>query len=94
MVPGCKIGLERFEQVQLGLISKLSFVAVGLILASILAAVVCSNHVNRYASKNCENATDESTDSLTSSARLFGKGLPPRSYRSRPIHREIRANAS
>jgi hypothetical protein len=58
MAPGCNIGLGHFEQFQLGLFSKLSFVAVGLISASILAAVVCSNHVNRYAlrdkdTRNC-----------------------------------------
>lgn len=38
----------QFEVYILDLVTKLAFSGVGLILLSIMVAVICSNHVNRY----------------------------------------------
>ncbi|KAF8315581.1 hypothetical protein DL93DRAFT_2057014, partial [Clavulina sp. PMI_390] len=50
-LPGCKRALIGFETHQLDLAALLAFMAVGLILVSIIVAVLCSNHVNQLFGK-------------------------------------------
>lgn len=52
----------QFEVYILDLVTKLAFSGVGLILLSIMVAVICSNHVNRYVVV-CRISPAPSTDS-------------------------------